>query len=347
MSNPCHPLTIHDVARRAGVSVTAVSHALNNKGTLSAETRARVKAVADELNYRADALARGLRRAPLGVVGFVIRPLDALGEYRPEGVDVFARASASAAAAAMDRGLGLMLLPDLSRGPLPPLAMSLDGYVIVDPVREDPVIELMLRYGIPYVTLGSDPSRPGLANRVEQDVEGGTLLALDDLGAAGAHTVVFVAGTAADGWNIDSERAYLRWCAKRCVRPRVLHLVEGAGEEGGRGIVREIVTGGVPDAVFCMTGRHAAGVQAGLAERGLRSPEDVLLATGSDAEQSRTGSPPISAVELVAEPLGIALVGMLTRMIDGDPPDTPVILDPVYHARATTRPAPHPKRPET
>ena len=44
--------TIHDVALRAGVSVTTVSRVLNNRGYISQKTRDKVYQTMDELNYR-------------------------------------------------------------------------------------------------------------------------------------------------------------------------------------------------------------------------------------------------------------------------------------------------------
>lgn len=329
-------VTIRDVARRAGVSVTAVSHAINGKGTLSAETREHIKAVAASMNYRADALARGLRRAPLGVVGFVIRPLDALGEYRPEGVDVFLRVASSAAAAALDAGLGLMLLPDLTRTPLPPLALSLDGYIVMNPVKDDPVVGLLRGHGIPYVTLGQDPSHPDVATWVAND-DRGTRAALADLDRAGVDRVTYVGGTAQDAWNLESEEIYRSWCADTGRTPILFHLPEGAGTEGATALVPSILEYGAPDAIFCLTGRHAAGVAEGLADAGVRCPEDLLLATGSDAEQARTARPAISAVDLQPEELGSALVGMLTSVLDGAPPQEPVLLASRYRRRGSSR----------
>ena len=54
-------VTLRDVAARAGVSAITVSRALNNSGYVSQETRARVLAVADELNYVPNAVASSLR----------------------------------------------------------------------------------------------------------------------------------------------------------------------------------------------------------------------------------------------------------------------------------------------
>ena len=56
-------ISIKDVALRAGVSVTTVSHVLNDAPgkRISDETRSRVREVAEELNYRANGMARSLR----------------------------------------------------------------------------------------------------------------------------------------------------------------------------------------------------------------------------------------------------------------------------------------------
>jgi DNA-binding LacI/PurR family transcriptional regulator len=67
------PVTIRDVARRAGVSSSTVSQVLNGRsGWASAETGARILAAARELNYRPSAIARGLVLARTGTLGVVI-----------------------------------------------------------------------------------------------------------------------------------------------------------------------------------------------------------------------------------------------------------------------------------
>ena len=198
-------VTIHDVARRAGVSIAAVSMALNGTGTLSAATRLRVRGVAEEMDYQADAIARGLRRSSVGAVGLVMRSLDALGEYAPPGVDIFARTMGAMSAQALDHGLSLMLVPDPTRRPTPPLALSLDGYIVYLPHLDDPVVGLFQRRGIPYVTVGRDPANPGFTDWASQDHMSVLIKVLDHFVAGGARSVALVRGTDRNAWNIDSE----------------------------------------------------------------------------------------------------------------------------------------------
>ncbi len=64
--------TIRDVAKRAGVSPTTVSHVINRTRKVDSGTAARVEAVIEELGYRPNILARSMRRGRTHTVGIVI-----------------------------------------------------------------------------------------------------------------------------------------------------------------------------------------------------------------------------------------------------------------------------------
>ncbi len=64
--------TIRDVARRAGVSTTTVSHVINRTRKVDAITAARVEAAIGELGYRPNALARSMRRGRTHTVGVIL-----------------------------------------------------------------------------------------------------------------------------------------------------------------------------------------------------------------------------------------------------------------------------------
>ena len=64
--------TIKDVAKQAGVSIASASYALNGTGTISTETRERVLAAAEELNYHPNAFARNLKNPKTRTIGVFI-----------------------------------------------------------------------------------------------------------------------------------------------------------------------------------------------------------------------------------------------------------------------------------
>lgn len=310
-------VTIREVAAKAGVSITAVSHALNGKGSLSDKTRERVRAAALELGYEADVLARAMRNKPMGAVGLIIRPLDELGDYRPQGVDFFTRFSGSAAHAAADRGLGLMLVPDAAHVEWSPLARSLDGFIITDPTVDDPTLRRLEGKDIPVVTVGRVPKSTASGQWVSTDDFGNATKLLELLHARGASDLVLVAGTDDNAWNLDAIGALQRWQNSTGATARVERVREAEGEQGGRRIARQLIEVGIPEAVFCLTGRHAAGLCSALTEAGIRVPEDILVAALSDSEQTRSAG--ITAIDMQPDQLALAAVDLIDCLVREDP----------------------------
>ena len=64
--------TITDVAKRANVSISTVSHVMNHTATISPKTKQRVYNSVNELHYKTNALARGLRQNKTKVIGLVV-----------------------------------------------------------------------------------------------------------------------------------------------------------------------------------------------------------------------------------------------------------------------------------
>ena len=65
-------VTIRDVARRAGISVSTVSRALNGNGRISAETKHAVEKAMEELHYIPDSRARAMRSSSTKTVGLLV-----------------------------------------------------------------------------------------------------------------------------------------------------------------------------------------------------------------------------------------------------------------------------------
>ena len=65
-------ITIKDIAREAGVSAQTVSRAINDKGEIRPETRARILRIADQLGYRPNSVARSLATQRTQNIGLVV-----------------------------------------------------------------------------------------------------------------------------------------------------------------------------------------------------------------------------------------------------------------------------------
>lgn len=66
------PVTIYDVARRAGVGIGTVSRAINDSSLIAASTKARVLKAIQELDYRPHALAQGLARNKTNMIAIIV-----------------------------------------------------------------------------------------------------------------------------------------------------------------------------------------------------------------------------------------------------------------------------------
>ncbi len=312
--------TIRDVAREAGVSVTTVSHALNGKGIVADGTRDRIAEIARRMHYRPHAVASGLRNNRLGVLALVQRPLDTLESFLPDGVDYFVRFAGAASLSALEHGYGLMLLSDPTLPETPSVSLAADGFIITEPVENDPVIDLLLAEEIPFLTVGRDPGRKDYSSFIEPNTARITTEVLDHLAGNGAHKVAIAVGTDRNHWNLNTEARYREWCAERGQEPVVLVQRETSGLAGGRALGDEILAMAErPDAAYCLTGRHAAGLQARLAEAGVTTPRDFLLVAGSDSEQTRNSTPPITAMDLLPEASARAAIAALVEQLGGTP----------------------------
>ena len=174
------PITIADVAARAGVSKTTVSRVLNGKGELDAATAARVRKVIDELGYVPSARAVGLARGRTRIVGMLVPSLTWpwMGEVLQGVVDVVET-----------EGYGLLLFTcnrgeeSMRQFATQVSAKSFDGLLVIEPEGTlDYIAELHAR-GLPVVLIddrGHQPRFPSVAttNRDGGAAAAGHLLSL-------------------------------------------------------------------------------------------------------------------------------------------------------------------------
>lgn len=137
-------VTLLDVARAAGVSKSTVSDALQGSGRVAEATRDRVRAVAEELDYRPNSAARRLRRASTGAVGLHL-PATATR------LDYYMNLAFGAVERAQEDGLDMVLLaPSGAAGGR--IASRVDGLLVIDPEPGDSAVPGLLDAGVPVVT---------------------------------------------------------------------------------------------------------------------------------------------------------------------------------------------------
>lgn len=304
------PVSINDIAKAAGVSITTVSHALNGKGRIPLATRQRVVGVAHELGYRPNPQARGLATGK--TLTIAIQLASAGGDGVIPDFAYFVELLNAAAALALERGYGLIVVP--AEDPDHHLDdLLLDGAIVVDPTGSEP---MLTRGDIPVVTTGRVPTGGAYAS-VDNDHRAGTRLVLDHFREVGCHTPALLTTAAGQSYVDDTVAEYTAWCAANEVEPVVVRISGAPTEAAAEPAAAELLSRpDRPDAVYATLDRAAVGVLQAARSSGLRVPDDVALAATTDSPILRAVDPPITALNLDAPAIGREAVRLLLDAVE-------------------------------
>jgi len=200
--------------------------------------------------------------------------------------------------------------------------VPLDGVIVIEPVTGEPALPDLRRRGLPFVTVSADPAGSARDAVVRSDDLGGVTRMLDHLVGAGGSTVAMLAPPPINGFARDCVEAYRRWSASTG-RPSLVEVLDEdtliADPDGSyaAGLDRILARRPQPDALFVPI--ELAGVSAleQLRERGIRVPEDMLLATTRDAGRVTTTEPPVTTLEWNYPEIGRRAAQMLLDLIEG------------------------------
>ncbi len=329
--------TIRDVAAAAGVSPTTVSHALNGKGRLDPQTRARIRETAERLDYQPNRIARGLRSGRYGVQALWL-PIDQdAASSDALTLDYYMRLASAMTKAFFARGDVVMLIPPVgSSEKLAPLPA--DGAIVVDPYEDDPRLAALRRLDIPTVTIERNPIDPEDPWCVASDTGGEIETLLEHLASEGAERIALLAPEAMGAWPGEQRDAYRSWSSHRgrgrLTRPVPIHTAFESGRRGVRSLLR---LRPCPDAIVIGAERFVPSTMDAIAEAGLSVPGDLLVAVAVDGNHARSSTPPLTAVDLQPEEQAVAAAELLWRRLDGEAPRGQWTVPGILRVRESSR----------
>ncbi len=310
-------LTIHDVARRAKVSVGTVSKALNDKGRLRQETRDRVIAAAKDLGFRPNDLAQSLHRARSMTVGILSN--DSFGRFTFPIVEALERRLS-------DQGIAVFMC-NATDDPLRErrhidqlLGKRIDGLVVTArrADRREP-IEPAAR-GLPVIYVFSRVENPNTLCLLPDD-KGGAALAVRHLAALGRRRIAHITGPERFEAVRLREAGYRAALAEAGLAARPGDYRPGHWSEAwGREAVQDLFSGtrAVPDALFCGNDQIARGALDALRDMGRAVPDDVAVVGFDNWEVMVSGArPPLTSVDMNLDALGRDAGVCLLEMMAG------------------------------
>ncbi len=321
------PVTLHDVAREAGVAVSTVSRALADPERVNVRTREHVQAVASEMGYRPNRLAQALptgRTRMLAVLVPDITNPHNFGLVR--GAEAQARAAGSTLVIADTQGGA-----ELEATHLDQLGSSVDGFVLAaSRLPDDELRTLAERSPVVLFNRRVD----GLASLVTDSADGSRQI-VEHLVALGHRSLAYLAGPSdswsdAERWRALGEHAEAAGAAiVRCGPfPPTLDGGPAAADIG-------LATGAT--ALVAFNDLLAIGVLRRLGERGIAVPDRVSVVGYDDIFGSDFCSPPLTTVAGPVDEAGRTLVDVL---MSGREPVPVLTLPTQLRVRASTGPPP-------
>ena len=326
---------MREVAEHAGVSVTTVSHVVNNTRTVNPDTRSRVEETMRVLGYQPNVVARNLRRGKTHTIGIILP--DSANPYFAEVVRGIEDTSFS-------QGYSVILCNsdnDLEKECFYSnvlLEKQVDGIIFVAAGLSGENIHHLQDRGIPLVLV--DRRVPEVeADYVLTDNQGGGRLATRHLIDRGHRAIACIAGP--EGVKLSSDRiAGYRQAledAGIAIQPQL--ILEGdfqyqSGYHAAQGLFGNR---SAPTAIFACNDLMAIGVNRFAHEKGLRIPEQLSIVGFDDIRLAAYTHPPLTTIRQPKHTMGSSAAKLLLeRMTNRDLAPRLVVLETQLIVREST-----------
>lgn len=279
-------VTLDDVARKSGVSRATASRALNGRNGVRDDVRERVEMIARSLGYRPNRSAKSLAGGRTSVLGFVLGSEELAG-------DPYAVSLVQGIARAADRlDEGLMLLTDSTE---PNVAVRnlisdglVDGVIISAVAIGERWIEELLDARMPTVLVGAHPRRSDV-HVVDTESRKSSAALVGAMLDAGCERLVTLTGPLR---RVDARRRLEGFHLAHEERGLLVNddqILHGDFSRRCGYELTEDVLAAKPDGVFAANDEMAIGLLRGFTERGLKVPDDLMLAGFDGTAGEREG----------------------------------------------------------
>ena len=338
MADRARPARLDDVARAAGVHISTVSRVINGRGEVSVrpETRQRILTAAHELQYRPNAIARGLRLATTGTLGLLVPSL-----RNPVNSPIVRGAFNRA----WERNFVLVLAEDTGESEAAEDAYErlveegrIDGLLIQSARLDNPHLDSFSSGPVPCVFM--DRAHPGSGRNVTmRDADAGRMVAEHFLDL-GHRSLAHLAGPLELDTVARRREGFVELARAAGATPIVVPAV--LSEEAGYAAMHELLEHPArPTAVFMANINQALGAVAAVRERGIRVPEELSLVCHDDDPVCGFLDAPLTAMRMPLHELGSTAVDVLLEQVEGAERRNVVIeTEPELVVRRSTGPAP-------
>ncbi len=310
-------VTIKDVAKKAGLSISTVSLVINNKGKVSEETKRRVFQIIEELGYYPTRSARNLVSKKTGNIGFILTE-----EHFSRSEPFYTKIFLGTEFESRQHNYYILLTTvssQFSRDSIPRflLESNVDGVIFAGKINQR-YVKYVEDLGLPYILVDYDlPGRK--VSAVMIDNVGGGEIATEHLIKLGYRKIAFIGGDIEhpsikgrlEGFKRALEKARIECQENLCIVDEPDTRIAN-----GYRACEKLFSRLKPEAIFAANDAMAIGCMQFLKEKGIKIPDEVAIVGFDDIEACIHVEPRLTTIRVDKEELGVIAVKRLVEMIN-------------------------------
>jgi DNA-binding LacI/PurR family transcriptional regulator len=317
--------TINEVAQRAGVAKTTVSHAISGKRPVAPATRERIFKAMHDLQYSPSPIARRLAGSPSHTIALVL-PLAS-----PTITDVEVRYIASVGAVVNQHGYTFLTLtaPQVNIDDLRQIVYSglVDGVLLMRIQQKDERVKLLRETDIPFVLIGRTRDNKGLTY-VDLNGEAAIGLAVDYLTELGHHAIGFICP---EDLNFAFAYRIVKGFEKSCEKhqlPLIMSPAAASADAGYRATLALLDQHPEVTAIVVWSEVVTVGAVSALRDIGRKVPEEMSVISFDRSEHLHLPSADLTVIDTRPEAVGGQAAQMLISLLESQPLEHEQILMP-------------------
>ncbi|MGO8757363.1 MAG: LacI family DNA-binding transcriptional regulator [Terracidiphilus sp.] len=308
--NRLHPsVNIHDVAKRARVSIATVSRVVNRIPTVDPELAKRVWKAVDDVGYVPNTQARALVSGRSRILGLVVSEIT--NPFFPELVQEFENLAVAQGYEVMigstnyDPARTESLIRRMQQ-------RSVDGVAVMTFGIEEEMVQKLVEHPFPMVFVDAGPDLSNI-RLLRVDYGRGIREAVQHLAALGHRRIAFISGPLRMRTAAARRNAFSKFMAELGLAVPAEFLIEGNHTmEGGKTAMEKLIAlPELPTAVVCSNDLTAIGVLHALDDTKYKVPGDVSVVGFDDIHLSQFMLPPLTTVQMSCKELAAAAVQAL------------------------------------
>ncbi len=306
-------VTIKDVAREAGVSISTVSNALNGVDVLHPDTKQHILEVAERLHYVPNLNGRNLKAQSTKIIGLFLTSIK--GPYYSILADSIYQSCKK-----YGYELAIFISDRADNMMVNLLGRQIDGAIILNEHVKEKEVELLRENGTPTVFIDREQKGEAISSVVFDSYHEGELAAkyLLELGHA---TFGYIRGVENNFDNTERLRGFRAILRKAGITLKEDYILKGEFERDvAYHAVKDFLelAKPLPEAIFAANDLSAIGTVEALLEEGIRVPEQVSVLGCDDIETAQLVKPSLTTIRTSFEKQGTLAVNHLMALIQGE-----------------------------